>query len=512
MPASFSAAHLAGVSRALVVSVTAASLGAVFAFGLYNIWDLEKRWFVVAIGAVLGISAAMLLVRVFSDFVLVFTFFAIPFASFTKWFWPAQYAEDERGQLVYAGVLGVGLLDFILVGLYLSWFYRAFVLRERPPPGWFSTDWFLLAFLIVHLLASLGAMDFEAALGSTEYLARYVLLYFYISRNFAPRHIPWLLAAVCFVVILEAALGSIQFTTGKLLGIALDKGAGTSEIDFQYSVPGIETYKRATGTSYDSHALGNVIGMLLPFPLVLALAPGLRLPMRAVFAAMTLLAVLAIFVTLSRAAWLSSVIALGIGLGLIVAVWRERYVIPVVIATALAILAVLPFLGGFIYDRFANSPHEVLTTRYDQYEVALRVVSLYPIFGVGPGNWMRALQRHDFLWLEVLPPHNVVLWIMAETGVLGVACYIGVLTTTMVRLINLIRARHDMIGRLAMSTLLALISSVLVGLTDPTYREPNAWTLFWILIALSVALSRMSNQQRSPMPPIGSAGRSLVVA
>jgi hypothetical protein len=32
---------------------------------------------------------------------------------------------------------------------------------------------------------------------------------------------------------------------------------------------------------------------------------------------------------------------------------------------------------------------------------------------------------------------------------------------------------------------------VLVGLTDPTYREPNVFAVFWLLIALSVALPRL---------------------
>lgn len=512
MPAAVTAARLAVTSRAVIVSVAAACLGAVFALGLYNIWDLERRWFVVVVVAILGMSAAMFLVRTYSDFVLVFAFFTTPFASFTKWFWPAGHADDQRGELVYAGLFGIGLIDFIVIGLYLSWFYRAFALRERSPSGWFSTDWFLLAYLFAHLVSSVGSAEPELALGSTEYLLKYVLLYFYISRNFASRHIPWLLAAICFVVVLEAVLGSVQFTTGKLLGIALDKGAGSTDIDYQYTVPGIENYKRATGTSYDSHALGNFMAMLLPFPLVLVLAPGLRLPIRALFAAVTLLAALAIFLTLSRAAWLSSIIAIGSGVILIVTMWRERNVIPVLIATTLVVLAVLPFLGGFIYDRFAKSPHEVLTTRYDQYEVALRVVSLYPIFGVGPGNWIEALRRHDFLWLEILPPHNVMLWTTVEIGLVGAACYVGVLTTTAVRLTKLIRTRHDLLGRLGLATLLALIANVLVGMTDPTFREPNVWTLFWVLIALSAALSRMSNEQPSAVPHIGQAGRSVAAA
>jgi putative inorganic carbon (hco3(-)) transporter len=505
------AAGLAAISRALTVSAAAAGLGMVFALGLYNAWELDTRWFVVVIIAIVGISAAMLLTRVFSDFVLVFALFTISVASFSKWFWPTKYAEDERGNLVYSGLLGIGLLDFIVIGLYMSWFYRVFALRERPSPGLLNTDWFLLAYLIIHLLSSIGAADPELALGATEYLTKYALFYFYVSRNLAPRHLPWLIGALGFAIFLEAMLGSVQFSTGKLLGIALDKGAGTSEVDYQYSVPGIETYKRATGTSYDSHSLGNFMAMMLPFPLVLYFTPRLRPSLRALYAGMAVLATLAIFMTLSRAAWLSTGISLGIGIILIVMIWREREVIPMLIAVGLISLAVLPFMASFIYDRFADSPHEVLTTRYDQYEVALQVVRLYPFLGFGPGNWIQALHRHDFLWLEVLPPHNVLLWITAETGIVGMVCYLGVLVTTAIRLIRLIRTRRDLVGRLGMAVLIALITTVLVGLTDPTYREPTVFTMFWTLIALSVALPRMPILYQGGTSTDGSTVRSLAV-
>lgn len=487
---------LAATSRALTVSAFAAGLGALFALALYNAWDLDTRWLVIVIVAVLGLSAAMLMVRVYSDFVLVFCFFALPLSSFNKWFWPTRYADDERGNLVYAGLLGIGLLDFIVIGLYLSWFYRAFALRERASPGMLNTDWFVLAYILASLLSSIGSADPELALGATEYLTKYALLYFYVSRNIAPRHLPWLLAAIGFTVFLEASLGSVQFGTGKLLGIALDKGAGGTEVNYQYVVPGIESYDRATGTSYDSHSLGNFVAMMLPFPLVLCFTPGLRPAARLIYVAMAAFATLAIFLTLSRAAWLATVISLSVGVVLIVTQWRERQVIPSLIAAGLASMVVLPFVSGFIYDRFANSPHEVMTTRYDQYEVALQVVRLYPVFGFGPGNWVQALRQHDFLWLEVLPPHDVLLWITGETGVVGLVCYCGILGTTAARLVRLIRKRRDLVGRLGMATLIGLICTVLVGLTDPTYREPNVFAMFWMLIALSVALPRMPFMQQ----------------
>ena len=486
------ASGIAAAGRALLVSALAILLGAVFALGLYEVWDLDTRWLVVAVVGIAGLSVAMALARHYSDLVLVGALFAIPLASFTKWFWPSNYAVEERGNLVYAGLLGVGLFDFIIVGLYLSWFHRVFGLRQRTSPGMLNTDWLVLGYIAVHLLSSIGAADPELALGGTQYLAKFALFYFYVSRNLAARHIPWLLAALAFGIVLEASIGSVQFGTGKLLGLALDKGAGGSDAEYQYSVPGIESYKRATGTAYDSHSLGHLVAMMLPFMLVQAIRPGLGQAPRLLFGTLSALAVLTIVLTLSRAAWVATFLALAFGTVMVVTVWRERQVVPMIAGGLLAGMAVLPFVAGFIYDRFAKSPYEVLTTRFDQYEVAGQIITLYPLFGFGPGNWVQALQRHDFLWLEVLPPHNVLIWIMAETGLVGVSLYLGILATTAARLLRLVRQRQDLVGRLAMATLVALVASVLVGLTDPTYREPNCFTMFWTLVALSVALPRIA--------------------
>jgi hypothetical protein len=120
-------------SRDAMRQVMVALLGALFALGLFEIWNLDLRWFVVLVTAIVLVAIAMCFASVFSDFLLISFFFTLPFASFDKWFWTSHGASD-RGSLVYGGVFGLGLLDFVLVGLYLSWFYRVFIVRIQPIP------------------------------------------------------------------------------------------------------------------------------------------------------------------------------------------------------------------------------------------------------------------------------------------------------------------------------------------------------------------------------------------
>ena len=487
--------RIARLSSDAVRQLTVVLAGALLALGLYQVWDLKTRWFVVVVAGIVLVAIAMCFVSVFADFVLIASLFALPFASFDKWFWPTLYSSTERGNLVYGGMFGLGLLDFVLAALYMSWFYRVFVARIQPLPGLCFLDLIAVSLVVVYLLSTIGAQDPGLGLGATEYLLKHLLLYFYVSRNLRADHLPWLIAAFCMAIVIEAGFGAYQHWTGKLVGFALDKGKGGSELSYQYNVPGLESTKRATGTSYDSHAFGNFVGMLLPFPLVMFLTPWIKPGLRILFAMVTLLGILAIAVSFSRSAWLGAAIALVLGFILIVAVWHEGTVIAVAAITGFVALASSPYTIKYVYDRFKNSPIGTITTRFDQYKVAFTIWQRFPIFGTGPNNYLNALKKYDYLWLEELPVHNLMLWVLAETGVMGLVCYLGIFVSASRRLFRVTCRRKDLAGRIAMAALISIFSFLFDSMTEPLFREPNVFALLWLLIALGVALEGFAPQQ-----------------
>jgi len=175
-------------------------------------------------------------------------------------------------------------------------------------------------------------------------------------------------------------------------------------------------------------------------------------------------------------------------------------------------LMILSFFGGiavvlgsgFLYERFERSPIETLTERFSQYHLALEILRMYPIFGVGSGNYMLAFREHDFMWLDELPVHNVILWIATETGILGLFFYVGIIISALRRLMRLVFKQRDLIAVLAMATLLAIVTHVLDGLTDPTFREPSVWTMFWMTIALARALTNFQRAEAFSYAPASS--------
>lgn len=473
-------------------------LGACFSLALGQAWQLDTRWFAIVVIAIIALSVSMCFARVFSDFLLVGSFFCLPLASFAKWFWPSGYA-DRHGEIVFVGVAGVGLIDFVMIGLYANWAYRIFVVRSQPLPRLNRIDVLILWLLLAYLISAPSSDDPELAFGATVFLAKNALFYLYWSRNIESRHLFWLVLAFLFAILLETLLGSYQFATGHLLGIALDKGAGGADINFEMVTPGTEGYHRATGTSYDAHTLGTLAAMILPFPLALSLTPRLRTWLRVACMAGCAGAVLVILMSLSRSAWLGSAIALGVGVPMMVALWRERHLVPTLAGFLLAASLALPVVASFAYRKLVDTPPETLTVRFDQYRLALTVFAKFPFFGVGGGNWLNVYPRYDYLWLpddnSMTLVHNVILWVAIEVGLFGVIPFICLMATTMLRLYSTARLRRDIPGRLALAALIGMMTNLLVGLTDPAFREPNVFLLFWLLVALAVALPHMP-----PMP------------
>jgi O-antigen ligase len=473
-----------------------AALGCVLSLALYQVWQLEPRWSAVVMIAIMAAAISMCFVRVFSDFLLVASLFCLPIASFVKQVWPSGYSVTDKFEVAYSGLYNVGVIDFVLVGLYVSWFYRVFVTHEKRLAHNFNRlDAFILWFIVANLVAAIGSHDPRLGLGASAYYLKYGLLYFYLSRHFEERHLPWLIAAFLFTAVVETLLGSYQFATGRLVGLAVDKGLGnTQTLNTFLRVPGQGSYHRADGTLTEPHALGQLMEMLLPVFLVLFLTPRLKPVLRAVCLAAAGGAAMMVLFSLSRGAYLGTGISLALGVVLILALWGERQVVPALSGLVLIAAFVSPFVAHLLVDRLTRSL-DTLSGRVPVYWTAWHAFTDYPLFGIGPGNWIYALPRYDQDWL-ILDwysnlVHNDLLLTAVEVGVFGLVPYISILLSAMLRFFSVARRRRDLAGRLALAALIAIVATEITNQADPGFHEPTVNLLFWILVPLSVALPRL---------------------
>lgn len=477
----------------------AALLGALFALALHEIWVLEGRWFYVTVAAIVMISISLMFIGIFSDFLMVALMFCIPLAGFGKWFFPSDLRDlvfsSPKHNATLEGTLGVGLIDFILVGLYASWFFRIFVLREERLPRLNSLDAFAGIFLVAYVISIPGAPTPALGVYATAYLAKFLLLYFYISRNFKERHLAWLIASFVFAVALEGSFGVIQYTTGKLVGLGLDKGSG-GQLGFQYIVPGTENWSRATGTTYDSHTLGLYLSMLIPFLFFLYFAPKFRFELRFLFAGILAFALAVLIMTFTRSGWVACAVSMSFAVFLMLFVWRDGRLVPFLFVAFFIFLLSSPWSLKTIYDRFELSPIETLTVRLDGFEVALNIWAKNLIFGSGAGNYMELLYRYGYGWTNDVIVHNTILWIGSETGIIGLIGFYGAVIAAMRRYWRLaMEPPRDLIAYVGFGAFIALVAFVTEGMATPMHREPTTYTMFWYLIGLSVALTSIRTSQ-----------------
>ena len=463
--------------------------GAGFAGLMYPLTTLQPRWMLASIAAIVLVSTALVFIARLPDLLMAALFFAIPLAGIAKHYFPSSVAEEERGNVFYSGTLSLGLLDVVLAGLFLCWLARRFARRQRPT-RLVGLDWLILLVVAAHALSLLRAPVLVLGVLATLHLAKHVLLYLYVSRNMRPKHFDWFLAMMALAIVLQTGLGAVQTASGgQLIGLARDKGAGGDALGSQYAVAKLEHIARAEGTLMDSHELGALFAMLLPMALSIVVAPEVRRSARMVALLIFAIGIVGLGLTFSRSAILGLTIALFVFAFMYMLNWPSRtqasVCLMLIVCIVLAVLVAAPVIGA----RYTSqSIADAMDLRMQQYELAMRIWRMSPLIGYGAGNYMHAAKVFGNEFTELLPVHNMSLWILADTGVIGAAAFHGVLLAALRRYWLLMRIRSGLVPRLALGGFTGLVACFCDSLTDPALRGPTLFPLFWTFIALSVSL------------------------
>jgi hypothetical protein len=492
------ASHSSG--RQFTAALFTAVLGALFAVALYPLWNLEGRWFVVVIVGIALVAVAMMVAGHFSELAFIGLLFSVPVAGLAKWSFldENRFSQDVRDAALYTGTLGLGFVDFLLVGLYAAWAFRIVGLRKEALPRLVHIDLWVGLLLLANVLSQWGAQQ-PLGVFALQHQMKYALLYFYVSRHFKAQHLPWFLASIAFAVLVESVIGILQTLNVLPPGLILDKGAGSDRLEQQYKVPGIEDVRRATGSLYDSHALGTYIAMLVPFLLMYVYQSRLAVRWRLLSTLLLILAFAALLTTYSRSAWIGTIISGGVCI-LALLLWREKHVGKSLFVILLAAIFSGPWLLSKLLARLFNAPIELLLVRFEQFPIAWSIWREDFLFGAGAGNYMVRMEAMNTDWALPEPVHNVFLFIGAEMGLLGVVAYYGLLLVTLHRLWTLARHHDDTWRRLALAAFAGMLAYAFDGMSNPIFREPTIYTCFWISVALAVALAQIPRVPSSHSP------------
>jgi O-antigen ligase len=208
------------------------------------------------------------------------------------------------------------------------------------------------------------------------------------------------------------------------------------------------------------------------------------------------LALFALILTQSRGGWA----AFAISFALVMILSWQRGWMPAIVPTGLLIGGAFAsiFVFGLVYDRLTGSDGGSSESRIVLSEIALLMVEDHPLTGVGVNNFGTVLPRYvpphlGSEWLYTV--HNKYLLIFSETGIFGIAGFVGFLVWTAVKGFQLWQKRDRFYSPIGLA-IGALVVGHATHLIVDTFNYRPLVQMLWVLSALVTAATLMYERER----------------
>ena len=391
------------------------------------------------------------------------------------------------------------LLDGVLLLFFVGWLAR---LATKPEERLVATplNGPVLAFM------GLAVVSFVTSQGVTQNVARSfvemllaVALFFGVVNTVQERkQVETLVWALCLAGTLAAGVGIVlyylpQDTTVYLLSTlrVLNYPAGTSVLRFLNDDPSLTM--RATSTSIDPNVLGGLL-MVVSSLLVPQLFRGGSLPRRALLLPVLALLGWCLLLSLSRGSWVGLAAAL-----IFVATFKYRrmWLLLIVLAGGVYFLPEAEAYAAHLISG-VQLQDKAAAMRIGEYTDAIKLISRYPVFGIGFGQ-----SPNIDLYRGV---SNVYLLIAEEMGLVGLGAYVLAVGAFF---LQGLRALGRLGDRSLQATFLGLLAALAAASTAGVFDHyffnlafPHMTALFWLLAGLGVATLRLkvSGTEAPPSP------------
>ncbi len=329
----------------------------------------------------------------------------------------------------------------------------------------------------------------------------YVLFLVIINECVRERHFEYVVWALAASVMLNVLVGYIQFILKADLGLqALGEASPEAILGANYGV-------------YLSHESAFRVGALMGHPNLFSAYLALLLPIfisllysryslikKVLLSLVSLLGGIALVLTLSRAGWL----AFGFAFICLMAFvffhpyLRKEYLLQKGVMLVGAIIA-LVLASGAIIRRLTQSDEGALDFRYEWMDIAWRMIEAKPLLGFGLNSFAYHMPEYTQystgrlidLFGEVWPVvHNIYLLVWSEQGTAGFLFFIALhINVIWIAIKNLRYRVSDKLFALNIGALCGFFAIMIDGLASFFIRVPASGRVFWIVVALIVAIN-----------------------
>lgn len=364
-----------------------------------------------------------------------------------------------------------------------------------------SLDFMVLAFVAVHLIAT-GFSPFLVP--SLKGLAK-MMIYWAAYMSFrqvlqSQKAIHLVVGALLVAGTLEASYGIFQWFIG------VEPLANWEDPETENPLT------RVYSTLMNPNLLA---GYLLPiFPLAVVAAIVWKGPARFLGLAAALTTPVCIWFTYSRGAFLGLLACVGtfLLLGLSLS-WpslkRNKKLMFGVGAGVIAVVGLVAFrivttpaLMTRISSIFTLRGHSSNSFRMNVWAGVIDMIRDNWVLGVGIGNttFRKMYSLYMYSGFEALGAYNVFLEVTAEMGVIGLAVFVCLLLAYMSRSLYTFWVGEGENRWWAAAIIAALVGTFTIGFVDTVFYRPSVQLQFWLLLALTIAISPAPRQSGGTGP------------
>ncbi|MBN1999980.1 O-antigen ligase family protein [candidate division KSB1 bacterium] len=450
---------------------------------------LEFKWAIVVI---LGLAFPFVLAMVpdtrrFILWILVFTF---PLNIDANLIW----TQSPSG----SSYLGIRLMDILVIILFILLMFQTG--REKSVRSFrFFPHISLptLALIMFSGISMLVAPDLKASLIEiVNYLKLFIFFIVFANSIRNREDLATVVNALFLSIIVQVALVAMQYYEGSALGLHM-VGLGESPEVIQFEMEA-SNIARPGGTVGLCNAVARYFAMILPISIVLALVSKSN-KMLWLARITSNLGLVGIIYTLTRSAWIGLVVAMIFVILVLVARRLTNMRVMANIAAGGFILAiVLLFFGQMIYNRIVLDDYGSALTRITTAKVSFKVISDYPLLGVGINNYKHVLPIYwdvESRFTRIAGVHNTYLQYVAEIGIIGFIAYLWLMIAAYTRIQHAIKSHSDFMAAVAVGIFGGFLSfavTALAGVSNKTNHVVMA--SLWLLLAIIEAIITMNEK------------------
>ena len=397
----------------------------------------------------------------------------------------------------------ISMHNFAVIGLLMIWLVESI---RKPREDFRSVRPFIIPLAGLILMAMISMLKAREVLFSVYELIEWVkmfLVFFCVARYAHESGDNRIIAFFLLIgLLLESVLALSQYFLNSTFGIT---ALGMRKEAMKMTLDG-QVIHRVSGTLGGTNALAWYLDFMLPIPIALLLSRKTGWTNKPLLGLIALLGTAALFLTFSRAGWISFVFSLVV-LFIVVSGWIRplyRFYGWIFISGMILLVAVaLALTENPIRQRMTQDDKGSAYVRIPLMKVAAAMIRENPWAGIGLNNYVIVDQDYDETEEKVtsffpLPVHNIYLQLPAEVGLPGLGFFLWFSAAIIIRFFHILRRFSGMERALAAGLLAGFLGFMLHGTVENSSIGSFHFMPFWFVSGWAAGFQQPSDAASIP--------------